>query len=177
MYPIRSVHTPIHEHHFFYYPAPPASSVTLSVLFLDPYTPASPSAADQVARRSRRANDAVGANGQREGAEESSTKHPQSFGHTTSIKILLNSYEFLSQTLHGTAIYADQLGWCQGVNGAAYYGSPMECMGIQDRPCLEVGTFHRATASILQAQGSGEGKSLARQVSRKIKQATQLQRS
>ena len=30
----------------------------------------------------------------------------------------------MSQKLHGTAIYADQLGWFWGVNGAAYMAVP-----------------------------------------------------
>ena len=32
---------------------------------------------------------------------------------------------FLTSTLHGTGIYADQLGWCQGVQWGGIYSSPM----------------------------------------------------
>ena len=42
-----------------------------------------------------------------------------------------SAYISISQTLHGTAIYADQLGWCQGVNGAAVlWQSHGSCLGI-----------------------------------------------
>ena len=32
-------------------------------------------------------------------------------------------------TTNGTAIYGDQLGWCQGGLSGAAYGSPVECLG------------------------------------------------
>ena len=36
-----------------------------------------------------------------------------------------------SQTLHGTGIYADQLGWwCQRGQWGGIYGSPMERLGM-----------------------------------------------
>ena len=36
---------------------------------------------------------------------------------------------YIPDATHGTAIYADQLGWCQGVD-VGIYGSPMECLGM-----------------------------------------------
>ena len=36
-----------------------------------------------------------------------------------------------TQTLHGTAIYAYHLGWCQGGQCGGIYGSPMQCLGYE----------------------------------------------
>ena len=35
----------------------------------------------------------------------------------------------MTQTLHGTVIFADQLGWRQRGQLIGIYGSPMECLG------------------------------------------------
>ena len=44
-----------------------------------------------------------------------------------------------SQTLHGTAIYADQLGWFWGINEAAYTAC-MECLGLTKMLFFPVGS-------------------------------------